>query len=430
MRYAIVVAAFLCGLASQAFATCASPLTGNDGAGTVRTFGVTQSAGGDCYGNVALVDGTNAANKVTVTAAGALKVDGSAVTQPVSLTSTTVTGNVTVVQPTGTNLHAVLDATSTTAVTQATSSSLKAQVDPLTVASWGLAASSQNVAAPTNAQLVMGQFTTSPTTLSTTNVSPLQLDSAGNLLVNIKAGAGSGGTALADGATFTEATTNLTPIGGEYVSGGGANCTTTKACALQMTIDRMAYVNLGKYGGGAITSVPTAYGTAPTGNVIGVNANVTNATPGIANNADAIAAVAASSTSPVPVNNYNYGYNGTTWDRVRTVKSGSGMVAVANGGNFYQHVAASQTAAVLQSSAGAAGDYLSHCVIYPVTTAAGSVTVFDNANAAATNVIEFATGTLSNLAPITIPVGAVSAAGAWKVTTGASETVVCYGKFS
>ncbi len=104
--------------------------------------------------------------------------------------------------------------------------------------------------------------------------------------------------------------------------------------------------------------------------------------------------------------------------------------SVVNGGSFYQHVAASQTAAVLQSSTGAAGDYLSHCVIYPSTTAAGSVTVFDNANAAATNVIEFTTGTLSNLAPVAIPVGAISTAGAWKVTTGANETVVCYGKFS
>ena len=107
-----------------------------------------------------------------------------------------------------------------------------------------------------------------------------------------------------------------------------------------------------------------------------------------------------------------------------------GGVPVVNGGSTYQHVAASQTGAVLQTSTGAAGDYLSHCVIYPSTTAAGSVTVFDNANAAATNVIEFTTGTLSNLAPITLPVGAVSTAGAWKVTTGTNETVICYGKFS
>lgn len=42
--------------------------------------------------------------------------------------TTAVTGNVTVVQPTGTSLHAVLDTTSTTAVTQATAANLNATV--------------------------------------------------------------------------------------------------------------------------------------------------------------------------------------------------------------------------------------------------------------------------------------------------------------
>jgi len=42
--------------------------------------------------------------------------------------TTAVTGNVTVVQPTGTNLHVVLDTTSTTAVTQATAANLNATV--------------------------------------------------------------------------------------------------------------------------------------------------------------------------------------------------------------------------------------------------------------------------------------------------------------
>lgn len=109
-----------------------------------------------------------------------------------------------------------------------------------------------------------------------------------------------------------------------------------------------------------------------------------------------------------------------------------GGVGVVNGGSFYQTVAASATATVLQSSTGAIGDYLSHCVLYPTSTSPGVVTVFDNANAAATNVILFAGGSssLSNLAPIAVPVGAVSTAGAWKVTTGASISVACYGKFS
>jgi hypothetical protein len=47
--------------------------------------------------------------------------------------STAVTGNVTVVQPTGTNLHVVTDTTSTTAVTQATGTNLHAVIDSGTI---------------------------------------------------------------------------------------------------------------------------------------------------------------------------------------------------------------------------------------------------------------------------------------------------------
>jgi hypothetical protein len=47
--------------------------------------------------------------------------------------TTAVTGNVTIVQPTGTSLHAVLDTTSTTAVTQATGTNLHTVVDSGTI---------------------------------------------------------------------------------------------------------------------------------------------------------------------------------------------------------------------------------------------------------------------------------------------------------
>jgi hypothetical protein len=43
---------------------------------------------------------------------------------------------------------------------------------------------------------------------------PLQVDSSGNLRVNIAAGGGSGGTAMTDDAAFTAATTSFTPVGG------------------------------------------------------------------------------------------------------------------------------------------------------------------------------------------------------------------------
>lgn len=60
-----------------------------------------------------------------------LKVDGSGVTQPVSgtITANAGTGSFTVAQATGSNLHAVLDSGSTTAVTQATGSNLHAVLD-------------------------------------------------------------------------------------------------------------------------------------------------------------------------------------------------------------------------------------------------------------------------------------------------------------
>ena len=95
----------------------------------------------------------------------------------------------------------------------------------------------------------------------------------------------------------------------------------------------------------------------------------------------------------------------------------------------YNTIAASQTAQALTGGGGGAtGDYLSQCVVTPVTTSPGVVTILDNS----TTIFPFAGGSssLSNLAPFTIPVGAVSTSGAWKVTTGANVSVVCVGKFS
>lgn len=105
--------------------------------------------------------------------------------------------------------------------------------------------------------------------------------------------------------------------------------------------------------------------------------------------------------------------------------------AVQSAGSAYETVAASQTGQALGAT-GATGDYLSHCVIYPASTSPGVVTVFDNTNAAASNVIAFAGGasSTSNLTPISVPVGAISTAGAWKVTTGANVSVACFGKFT
>jgi hypothetical protein len=52
--------------------------------------------------------------------------------------------------------------------------------------------STQNVATPQAAWLVGGEFNTTPTAITSGNSSPLQLDTNGNLLVNVKTGATSG----------------------------------------------------------------------------------------------------------------------------------------------------------------------------------------------------------------------------------------------
>jgi hypothetical protein len=96
-------------------------------------------------------------------------------------------------------------------------------------------------------------------------------------------------------------------------------------------------------------------------------------------------------------------------------------------GHTYNTVAASQTAQVLGAT-GATGDYLSHCVIAPATLNPGNVIILDNAIA----VYTFAGGSasVSTLISWPVPIGATSVSGAWKVTTGASVSVVCTGKFT
>lgn len=91
----------------------------------------------------------------------------------------------------------------------------------------------------------------------------------------------------------------------------------------------------------------------------------------------------------------------------------------------YEAVAASQTAQVM-GSMGAVGDYLSHIVIQPTTTAAGTCTVLDNT----TVIFTFTTGTLGDLKPLVVPFNCQSAIGPWKITTGANVAVLAFGDFT
>lgn len=106
-------------------------------------------------------------------------------------------------------------------------------------------------------------------------------------------------------------------------------------------------------------------------------------------------------------------------------KAASASLSVVPAGLEYETVAASQTAQALGAT-GATGDFLSHVVIQPVTTAAGTTTILDNA----TVIFTFTTGTLADLRPIVVPINAFSVSGAWKITTGANVTATGFGDFT
>ncbi len=100
-----------------------------------------------------------------------------------------------------------------------------------------------------------------------------------------------------------------------------------------------------------------------------------------------------------------------------------GLLALTNGS--YETVAAGVTAQVL-GGAGAAGDYLSGVLVVPATTAPGVVTILDNA----ISIPVFVGGTLPSVIPFWVNIGAHSASGAWKISTGANVSAFCVGRFT
>ncbi len=112
------------------------------------------------------------------------------------------------------------------------------------------------------------------------------------------------------------------------------------------------------------------------------------------------------------------------------IASNQSNLPVINGANKYVAFAANTSiTAISGGGGGATGDYLSHVVVVPAAVGCGVVTITDNATA----IISFPGGgttPLSNLVPFVISVGALSSSGAWKMTTGASVSVVAVGKFT
>lgn len=118
---------------------------------------------------------------------------------------------------------------------------------------------------------------------------------------------------------------------------------------------------------------------------------------------------------------------GASGDLIATLDAGGSKVQVVAYGASYETVAASQTAQVLGPT-GASGDYLAGILVIPATTSPGAVTLLDNA----TSITIFTGGasSVSNLVPFMIPIGAASASGAWKLTTGTNVSCIAIGKFT
>ena len=114
----------------------------------------------------------------------------------------------------------------------------------------------------------------------------------------------------------------------------------------------------------------------------------------------------------------------------RTQKATTGHAALF-GATDYKTVAAGVTDSVLEKAigSGAVGDLIQGFLVIPATTSPGAITIKDGAGGAIT-VFAGGASSVSSLTPFGIPLGVLSAAGAWSVTTGANVSVVAVGNFS
>ena len=95
----------------------------------------------------------------------------------------------------------------------------------------------------------------------------------------------------------------------------------------------------------------------------------------------------------------------------------------------YEHVAASSTAQVLGTT-GAKGDYI-HRLICTVTTAAtGNVVIVDGSGTGILTHTVLPANPVGGIGVYNVELNAVSADGAWKITTGAGVEVMAVGIFT
>ena len=95
----------------------------------------------------------------------------------------------------------------------------------------------------------------------------------------------------------------------------------------------------------------------------------------------------------------------------------------------YEHVAASQSAQVLGGT-GAVGDYLHRIVITVATAASAAVQIVDGTGAGILTHTILPNSPGGGIGVYNVEINAISANGAWKITTGAGSEVMAVGIFS
>jgi hypothetical protein len=235
-----------------------------------------------------------------------------------------------------------------------------------------------------------------------------------------------------DDAAFTPGTSRVLVIGAEADEGSPDSVDEGDAGALRMTLARGMHVNKRNASG-----TEDAYNAGAVGVTV-PRVTLASDDPGVAS----LALIAASASvlddwdesDRAKVNPIvgqagvagGAGAVGATVQRV-TFCSDSPGVANATAGE-YETVAASQTTQTLGAT-GATGDYLEAVLIVPASTAPGAVAIKDGSNGAIT-IFAGGTGSITDLAPIYVPLGLISTSGAWQVTTGINESAIGIGNFT
>lgn len=144
-------------------------------------------------------------------------------------------------------------------------------------------AAAENAAVSGNPVLVGGRYDATPRTLGDGDAGAAALNASGHVLVEISAGAGSGGTSAADDADFTATSTSGTPVMGVYEStptsvtdGDLGMVGVTQKRAVRSTLESAAGTAAFGTAGSAATPVLTVQGIA-SGTTLPVTASIASA---------------------------------------------------------------------------------------------------------------------------------------------------------